>query len=72
MKKVCIQGLGFVGSAMAVAVALARNRASEPLYTVVGVDLPTSSGKERIASINNGDFPFQTSDISLKRSMQKG
>jgi len=71
MSKVCIQGLGFVGSAMAVAVAMAENSRSEPIYEVVGVDLPTNSGLQRIASLNNGVFPFPTSDGQLTKSLKK-
>jgi len=43
-KKVCVQGLGFVGAAMAVAVASARSEQNQPLYDVVGVDLATREG----------------------------
>ena len=71
MIKVCIQGLGFVGSAMAVAAALAEGKDGKPLHKVVGVDLPTVSGKNRIANLNKGVFPFATSDIFLKKSLKK-
>ena len=63
-KLVCIQGLGFVGAAMAVAVAAARDK-GEPIYDVVGVDLPTEQGLERISSVNSGRFPFATADDQL-------
>ena len=39
-KTVCVQGLGFVGSAMALAIANAKNREGHPLYNVIGVDIP--------------------------------
>jgi UDP-N-acetyl-D-glucosamine dehydrogenase len=64
-KTVCVQGLGFVGSAMATAVALAEDRDGEPLYDVIGVDLPTRAGEQRVAAINGGRFPFETSDPKL-------
>lgn len=38
---VCIQGLGFVGAAMAAAVAQAREPSGKPSFTVIGVDLPS-------------------------------
>lgn len=70
MKKiVCIQGLGFVGSAMALAVAMANDENGEPLYDVIGIDLPTSAGMNRVSAINAGVFPFKTNDLSLKGAM---
>lgn len=70
MKKVCIQGLGFVGSAMSTAIALAKKN-NKPLYEVVGIDLDTPEGNQRINAINNGNFPFETSDNKLKKSLKK-
>ncbi len=64
-QKVCIQGLGFVGSAMAVAVAIAKDSSGFPLFDVTGVDLSTPEGLSRIQKINKGDFPFVTSDKKL-------
>ena len=67
MKKqtVCVQGLGFVGVAMAVAIANSKNSDGNYLYDVIGVDLPNLSGKERVKLINNGEFPLITSDKKL-------
>ncbi len=62
---VCVQGLGFVGAAMAVAVAAARDQRGQPRFSVVGVDLPTAPGQERIDCLNSGRFPFRTSDGDL-------
>jgi len=64
-KIVCVQGLGFVGAANAIAIAAARDGAGDPLYAVVGVDLPTESGRERAAALNRGAFPFPTTDAAL-------
>jgi UDP-N-acetyl-D-glucosamine dehydrogenase len=65
-KVVCIQGLGFVGSAMAVACARAgAGRQEGPFYDVIGLDLASELGQSRIDSINRGDFPFETTDIHL-------
>ena len=71
MKKVCIQGLGFVGAAMATAVALASDKNGKPIYDVVGVDLPNSLGNYRVDKINKGEFPFSTSDTRLVTSLRK-
>ena len=62
---VCIQGLGFVGAAMAVAVAKARVPTGQPRFNVVGVDLPNPQGRERIEALNAGRFPFTTVDEQL-------
>jgi UDP-N-acetyl-D-glucosamine dehydrogenase len=64
-KNVCVQGLGFVGAAMSIAIALARNENNELLYNVVGVDLASEAGRKRINAINDGVFPFETSDQNL-------
>jgi nucleotide sugar dehydrogenase len=67
-KIVCVQGLGFVGAANAIAIASARDGAGDPLYAVVGVDLPSESGRERAAALNRGAFPFPTTDAALVAS----
>ncbi|MCP5042261.1 MAG: nucleotide sugar dehydrogenase [bacterium] len=68
---VCVQGLGFVGAAMALAVAEARDTEGQPCFDVVGVDLPTPLGRERIAALERGDFPFQTSDPALQQAARR-
>tara|TARA_Y100001968_G_C19440130_1_gene762033 strand:+ start:1034 stop:2425 length:1392 start_codon:yes stop_codon:yes gene_type:complete len=70
-KKVCIQGLGFVGFAMSVAVANARDALNDlPLYNVVGIDLPNEEGNEKVTKINEGSFPISCNDESLKAAYQ--
>jgi UDP-N-acetyl-D-glucosamine dehydrogenase len=65
MQTVVIQGLGFVGSAMAVAVANAVDSNDNPLFNVKGIDLPTNPGRERVKKINSGIFPFETVDKKI-------
>ena len=62
---VCVQGLGFVGTAMAVAVASAKRSDGTPRFNVVGVDLPNPVGQERIDNINKGVLPLETIDQKL-------
>ena len=71
MKQVCIQGLGFVGAAMAVAVASARTSAGKARYQVVGVDQDTAEGRRRVEALNRGDFPFPTTDACLQAELQR-
>ena len=59
---VCVQGLGFVGAAMAVATASARDAQDQPCFEVVGLDLPSAAGQQRIDALRGGEFPFGTSD----------
>lgn len=68
---VCIQGLGFVGAAMAVAVAAATDVNGSPCYKVIGVDLPNDVGKKRINALVEGKFPFETTDGDLKATLEK-
>src|SRR5262245_16019537 len=63
---VCIQGLGFVGAAMAVAVASAKGADGKPAFEVIGVDLPNDVGLARISAINEGRFPFASEDRSVE------
>ena len=70
-KIVCVQGLGFVGSAMGLAIASAKDVKNEPLYNVIGIDVPNESGMEKTASINCGKFPFENSDVKLQHAMQE-
>jgi UDP-N-acetyl-D-glucosamine dehydrogenase len=72
MDRVCVQGLGFVGAAMAAALACARDKNGSPCFDVVGVDLPTKLGNERIDEINSGRFPFETTDGAIHRAVKHG
>ena len=67
MKKVVIQGLGFVGSATAVAIASKLNKSKKPLFNVYGVDLPNKIGKHRVDELNKGRFPFKTADKQISK-----
>jgi len=62
---VCIQGMGFVGTAMAIAVACAEDDHGNPYYNVIGVDLPNSAGEEKVKQINSGILPIETTDPKL-------
>jgi len=70
-KVVVVQGLGFVGSVMALVVA---NALTEE-YAVIGIDLPTPASYWKIRSINEGVFPVIASDPKIEqyyqRSLQK-
>lgn len=56
---VVVQGLGFVGSVMALVCANALTAE----YAVIGVDLPVAQGK--IRGINEGQFPVVASDPKI-------
>lgn len=79
---VAVQGLGFVGAAMAIAVASAgtpngtvgdgggtHEGAAGARYTVVGVDLGDAAGRQRIDAVNAGRFPFETTDAELTAAL---
>ncbi len=68
---ICIQGLGFVGAAMAAAVANARGKNGKPYYNVVGVDLDTDEGSRRINAVNEGKFPFVMVDEMLLSAFEE-
>jgi UDP-N-acetyl-D-glucosamine dehydrogenase len=66
---VCVQGLGFVGSAMAAVVADARDPRGGPRFQVVGVDVPTRDGLAKVDAINAGRLPVAASDDKLKAAL---
>ena len=71
MKKVVIQGLGFVGSATAVAISSKLNKNNKPLFNVTGIDLNNRTGRIRVNQINSGNFPFKTLDHSISKEAKK-
>lgn len=71
MQTVVIQGLGFAGSAMAVAVANALDDDGKPLFNVIGVDLNTTQGQNRVEKIKSGFFPFETVDNKIIAGIKK-
>jgi UDP-N-acetyl-D-glucosamine dehydrogenase len=66
---VCVQGLGFVGSAMAVAVADARDATGAPRFNVAGIDVPTPDGLAKIEALNAGRLPVAASDAQLEAAL---
>ena len=71
MKPVCVQGLGFVGSAMAVAIASSTDKSGNPIYHVTGVDQDSHTGVERVDMLNRGEFPFPSTDSTLSEALQR-
>ena len=67
---ICVQGLGFVGSAMALAIASAKTEDGLPRYNVIGVDVPNEAGHRKASSINEGIFPFENNDKNLDNAMK--
>jgi len=61
-KIVVVQGLGFVGAAVASVVAAARSNTGEPIYYVIGVDLPTAASYWKVAKLKDGLVPFASPD----------
>ena len=63
-----VQGVGFVGFAMAVAVAAARDESQAPRYSVIGVDLPLPHTFWKSGHANRGRLPIETTDEALVRA----
>lgn len=68
---VCVQGLGFVGVAMAVAVASARDGKGNPHFNVMGVELSTPEGLAKVKSLAEGRLPFESKDEKLKVALSE-
>ena len=58
-KTVCVQGLGFVGAAMALAIASAKDKAGVPLYNVIGIDVPNVPDTEKLFLLMRVFFPLK-------------
>jgi nucleotide sugar dehydrogenase len=71
-KVVVVQGLGFVGSAVAAVIAAARNSAGEPAYFVIGVDLATPASYWKISRLNEGHAPIASPDAEFDRLVAEG
>ena len=67
---VCVVGLGFVGSATSIAIALSKNKYSYN-FDVIGLEKNNSRGKQIVNKFNNGIFPFQSTDNLIKSSLKK-
>jgi UDP-N-acetyl-D-glucosamine dehydrogenase len=66
---VCVQGMGFVGLAMATVVANTFDQNNHPLYNVVGIDLPQK--ESLVEKINKAQLPFITEDKSFAIELQR-
>jgi UDP-N-acetyl-D-glucosamine dehydrogenase len=70
-KVVVVQGLGFVGAAVAAVVAAARDKQGRPLYYVVGVDLAEPAGWWKVARIASGECPVASPDPELQQLISR-
>jgi nucleotide sugar dehydrogenase len=69
---VVVQGLGFVGAAVAAVVADARAADGRPPFFVIGLDLPTANGLTKIAAVAAGECPIHSSDSQLAEATRRG
>jgi nucleotide sugar dehydrogenase len=68
---VCVQGLGFVGTAMALAVASARDADGAPAFDVVGVELDSEEGRRKVDGITRGELPVSSADPRMSAALQE-
>ena len=64
---VLVQGLGFVGAAVAATIADAKAPDGAPLYFVIGIDLQTPGSYWKVEKINAGLVPIDSTDPVLAR-----
>ena len=62
-KIVVVQGLGYVGSVMALVCA----NAIESEYAVLGIDLPNENSFWKTQSLNDGEFPLRAEDPKVEQ-----
>lgn len=68
---VAVQGLGFVGSAMALSVANAVAGDEAPYFNVVGVELDNEAGRRKVDLLNGGELPVKSSDPKMLAAMER-
>ncbi len=68
---VVIQGLGFVGVAVAAVVAAARTADGQPRYFVIGVDQATSAGYRKVSELAAGRPVVNSPDERLPRLLRE-
>ena len=66
-KVVVVQGMGFVGVAVASVIASASDNCGNPRYFVIGVDLPNPNTYWKVAEILDGMVPFISPDRELSK-----
>jgi UDP-N-acetyl-D-glucosamine dehydrogenase len=64
---VVVQGLGFVGAAVAAVIAGTKDSVGKHPYFVIGVDLPSTSSYWKVAQIAAGVPPVASSDPEIAR-----
>ena len=64
---VLVQGLGFVGAAVAAVIAAAEDDAGCPKHFVIGLDLPLPESFWKVALVNEGSTPIESPDPLLGR-----
>jgi len=64
-KIVVVQGLGFVGTAVAAALSAANDASGQPAFFVIGVDLSIDRNRLKIDALNRGESPIQSPDSEL-------
>ncbi|MEM6884975.1 MAG: nucleotide sugar dehydrogenase [Verrucomicrobiota bacterium] len=73
MKEVVIvQGLGFVGCAVAAVLADAMDDQGEACFDVIGLDIATPGGLARVEALNAGNSPVDCPDPQLELCIRKG
>tara|TARA_Y100000590_G_scaffold287825_1_gene324065 strand:+ start:13832 stop:15244 length:1413 start_codon:yes stop_codon:yes gene_type:complete len=67
---VTVVGLGFVGSAMSVAISTSKNKIGKNNFVVYGLERKNKKGKKLVKKINKGIFPFKNEDSSLEKNLK--
>ncbi|MCG8699347.1 MAG: nucleotide sugar dehydrogenase [Bacteroidales bacterium] len=68
---IVVQGLGFVGTAMAAALSQTRQN-DKLLYNVIGIDLADEANYWKIEKVNKGLAPIVSADKSIDVAFEKG
>lgn len=69
--QVAIQGIGFVGTAMAAALAQVSEK-GQPIFNVIGIDQKTAKDFWKIGRIQMGLPTVESTDENLKNACQRG
>jgi nucleotide sugar dehydrogenase len=69
--RVCVVGLGFVGAALAAAVASARRPDGSAAFEVIGLEQDSPDGRAKVKAIADGGLVFANTDEKLAAALSE-
>ena len=65
-KKIVVIGMGYVGAAMSIVISSSTKNKNK-IFKVCGIDKENQDGILKINALNEGIFPYKSSDVNIKK-----